>query len=83
MRQCWLESERGMHARLHDALADGLRVAEAREVADGVEVHASTEILSGAKAPQSICDAGFTARAKARTLSKLKIAAVFHTASAD
>ena len=28
-----------VHARLHDALADGVRVAEAREVADGVEVH--------------------------------------------
>ena len=29
-----------VHARFHDALADGLRVAEAREVPDGVEVHA-------------------------------------------
>ena len=29
----------GVHARLHDALADGLRVAIAREVPDGVEIH--------------------------------------------
>jgi hypothetical protein len=29
-----------VHARLHDALADGLRVAEARKVPDGIEVHA-------------------------------------------
>ena len=28
-----------MHARLHDALADGLRVAEAREVPDGIKIH--------------------------------------------
>ena len=28
-----------VHARLHDALADGVRVAEAGEVADGVEIH--------------------------------------------
>jgi hypothetical protein len=28
-----------VHARFHDAFADGLRVAESGEMADGVEVH--------------------------------------------
>ena len=28
-----------VHARFHNALADGLRVAESREVPDGVEIH--------------------------------------------
>jgi hypothetical protein len=34
-----------VHARFHDARADGVRVAEAREVADGIKIHFASCVL--------------------------------------